>query len=344
MDKALPAGKLPGNVLQQEILQRVKVATRSELIVGPGLGLDCAVIQCGDGFCVASMDPITGATTEVGKLAIQVTANDVAAAGVEPVAVLVTILVPPGTTTAAIGEIAAQVAAAASQENIAIAGGHTEITSAVTRPVVVTTGLGFTHELLPGGEAILPGDALGVTKAVAIEGTAILATDYADQLRVRGVSEDILARGRALGEQVSVVREGVLARAHGAIAMHDVTEGGIWGAIDELCAAAGCGFRVEEERVPLRRESAVICQALGVDPFALLSSGMLLIVIRHDVPGFCQKMAEAGVDVAWIGEFTAGKDKTILRAGAEYPLISPERDEIYRIGEIMANEEAISHA
>ncbi len=344
MNSALPSGKLPGKVLQEEILQKVRMASRPELIVGPGLGLDCAVLKCGSGYCVASMDPITGATAQAGTLAIQVTANDVAACGVEPMAIFMTILVPPGTTTNQISEIAQQAATEAQRLNLAIAGGHTEVTSAVTRPVVVTTGIGYTEEIMPGSAAVRPGDCLCMTKAIAMEGTAILAADFAPKLRELGISEAVIKSGQALGEHLSVVREGILARKFGAIAMHDATEGGLWGAVEEMCAAGGCGVRVWQERVPLRLESSVICEALGVDPYSLLSSGSMLVVVRQDVEGFLGQMREAEIETTHIGEFLQGESRVIIKNGEEFPLTGPPRDEIYRILEILANEEAVENA
>jgi hydrogenase expression/formation protein HypE len=344
MNSALPSGKLPGKVLQEEILQKVRQAYRPELVVGPGLGLDCAVLKCGSGYCVASMDPITGATSDAGTLAVQVTANDIAACGVEPMAIMMTILVPPGTTTSQISEIAQQATTAARQLNLAIAGGHTEVTSAVTRPVVVTTGIGYTEEIMLGSVAIRPGDSLCMTKSIAMEGTAILAADFAPKLRGLGISDETIMGGRDLAEHVSVVRDGLLAREYGAIAMHDATEGGIWGAIEEMCSVAGCGARVWQERVPLRQESSIICKALEVDPYCLLSSGSMLVVIRQDAEGFVRLMREAEIETTHIGEFVQGESRVILKNGEEIPLAGPPRDEIYRILEILANEEAVENA
>ncbi len=340
MNTPLPTGKLPGKVLDQEIIDHVRKATRDELIDGPGVGKDCAVIQMGSGYCVASMDPITGATAEAGVLAVQVTANDIAASGVEPLAIFLTILVPPGTTTRAISELVQQAAATAQGLNIAIAGGHTEVTSAVTRPVLVTTGLGYTESLMDGFCSILPGDHLFISKAIAIEGTAILAADFSDILRQKSVSAETIERGKDLAGRTSVVKDGITARACGALAMHDATEGGIWGAVEEMCVAANCGVLIDQTAIPILPESLEICQALGVDPYCLLSSGAMLVAVRGDAADFKQTMGKAGVEVTLIGEFVAENKNVRLPDGGIVPLSAPDRDEIYRILEILSNEEA----
>ena len=156
----------------------------SDVLVHSALGEDCSVIDFGDFVCVLSTDPITGAVEDIGRLAVNISCNDIAANGAEPIGILVTILAPEHTTPADLGRIMGQVNSEAAKLGIEVLGGHSEVTSGIDRVIISTTAVGKARKdayIITGGAK--PGDDLLLTKSVGLEGTAILATEFAAALQ-----------------------------------------------------------------------------------------------------------------------------------------------------------------
>jgi hydrogenase maturation factor len=175
-----------------------------------------------------------------------------------------------------------------------------------------------------------PGNALVVTKAAALEGTHVLASDLSARLLALGVTGDVLRAAVGYGEELSVVPEARLAVELGATAMHDPTEGGVLGALWEMAEASGCGFRVFAAAIPVREATRLICDALGVDPLRLIASGALLIACA-DGAAMVNGLRASGIAAAEIGAMTEGP-KLLLRAdGTAEEVGAPARDELYRL-------------
>ena len=134
----LETGKLDSELLKQIVFNKIKY--RSEDVkVRPGIGEDCAVMDFGDYECIMSTDPITAAVSDIGRLAIHITCNDIASNGVQPLGIMLAVMLPEGTTAADVEHIMGQAAETAAQLKVEIIGGHTEVTPAVKQPVIVST-------------------------------------------------------------------------------------------------------------------------------------------------------------------------------------------------------------
>lgn len=322
-------GKLPPELLNRVIFPYLG-AKRQDVLVSPGIGQDCSLVDFGSELAVLSSDPITASGHHLGYLAVHVSANDIAATGAEPVGLLLTLLLPPGTSQDEIEAIMQEIHAAAGSLNMAVLGGHTEFTNAVCQPVAAVTALGRATKgryiTAAGGR---PGDTLLLTKTAGCEGTAILASDLYDKLEA-ALGADLVRRAREFIKRISVVPEGRIAAAHGASAMHDVTEGGVLGAAAELAAASGCGVELWAERVPVAPETAAICELLDLNPLGLIGSGSLLIA--SSAPEAVEEaLKDHGIPVAPIGRLLAREEGLWLTSrGERQPLIVPPRDELYR--------------
>ncbi|HHV61673.1 MAG TPA: AIR synthase [Firmicutes bacterium] len=328
-------GKVPQDVLERLVLSNLGTR-RSDVLVHSRIGEDCSVIDFGDFVCVVSTDPITGAAANIGWLAVHISCNDVAANGAEPVGLLITVMVPPDACEGDIGRVMKDADRAARSLGVEILGGHSEVTSAVTRVTVVSTALGKARkDAFVTSSGARPGDYLILTKVAGLEGTAILAADLEERLLKGGMEPQEIACAKAFIENISVVREGMIAAANGATAMHDVTEGGVIGAVFELCEASGVGLKVWEERIPVAPETRNICSLLGIDPLRLTSSGCMLIsaVCAKRVVG---ALEEAGIPATVIGEIVEpGRGRVLVRQdGKEVEVLPPERDELYKAFEI----------
>ena len=323
-------GKLPPELLRELVLGRLGVR-RPETLVHAALGIDAAAIAIdADWACVLTTDPITTASSSVGRLAVHVVCNDLAAMGAEPLGVLATLLFPAGTAPAVIGELAAQIDTTARELNVEVLGGHTEIAPNVSAPLVVMTGVGRARrDRLLTAAGAHPGDALVLTRAAGLEGSHILATDLAD--RLTGVPAELLEQARGYAADLSVVPAARLAVELGATAMHDPTEGGVIGALWEMAEASGCGFRVEVARIPVREPTRAICSALQVDPLRLIASGALLVACA-DAARLVNGLADADIPSSAIGHLTHNTDRLLIHPdGRQEPIDHLDRDELYRL-------------
>ncbi len=324
----MQTGKIPPEILQRAILPFAG-ARRSEVLIGPKFGEDCTVLDLGAYLLVLSTDPITGATAALGKLAVHVSCNDVAATGAQPVGILFTILLPRGTGEDVLARLIQEIHHTAEKLNVAVLGGHTEITPVVTQVVVNATAVGkVARENLVTSSGARPGDDIILTKSAGLEGTAILAGELAPLL-CRHLSPAILKGARSLGENLSVVPEGTIAAKAGATAMHDVTEGGVRGALVEVATASGVGLEIWEEAIPVAPETRAICRCLDIDPLGLISSGAMLITAP---PGgqVMAALAQAGIPARIIGRTLARPEFFLVQSSGERKVLTaPERDELY---------------
>ena len=333
----LPVGKLPVDLLARLLAQAPVQDER--VLLGPGIGLDCAVVAPGEKLLVYKTEPITFVTDEIGWYAVQVSANDVATTGALPRWMLVTLLLPEGQTTAGLVEgISRQIFAACQEKGIQLIGGHTEVTYGLTRPIIVSTLIGEVEpERLVTPRGATPGDRVLLTKGVPVEATAILAAEFSGRLgKILSQGELDQARNFLHDPGISVLQDAQIALQAGRVtAMHDPTEGGLAAALWELAEASGRALVIDLAAVPIPSLSTRICQALGLDPLAAIASGALLLTapaedagqIRHalqlqDI--LCTEIGvvEASPPAVWHSTET-GRQK----------LDRPARDEIARLYE-----------
>jgi hydrogenase maturation factor len=321
----LRLGKLDNDDLERLVLKKFR-RVRPETLSFPTVGQDCATLDLGGDLVVLSCDPITSASiAHLGRLTVHVCCNDAAAAGAEPVGLLVTLLMPPSGTMEEISRIADDLSAAAQLANVDILGGHTEVTDAVTRAVTSTMIVARqprNHAL----RGMRPGDGIVMTKWAALEGTTILAEDFSEKLT--GLPSSILEAARSLTGLLSIVSESKIAVRSGATAMHDVTEGGILGAVWELGYANGCAVMVDTAEIPVREETRALCDALSLNPLRLIGSGSLIIACE-DGARMVSALKAQGIPASVIGRAIEGNHS--FQDGIA--LEEPHADELYRLYE-----------
>lgn len=333
---SLPAGKLPTDLLHSLLSKHAP--SDPQLLIGPGIGRDSAAIAFGETILVAKSDPITFPTTRTALHLVHVNANDIACQGGTPRWLLVTALLPlDGTTDGTVARLFGDLNEEARKINISVIGGHTEITDAVTRPVLVGTLLGETDSaglIHPANAQV--GHRLLLTKTAGIEGTAVLSAAATEQLRALGWSDvDLMAAHAMIDDPgISVVPEArALAMAGAVSAMHDPTEGGVISAVRELAQAAGCGAYIRESAVAVAPITRRMCADLGIDPFGLLASGSLLAAVPPELTDTAAAALESvGVPFNWIGKLIQAEQG--MRLGTttgDVPLPDYARDEVARV-------------
>jgi len=275
----LPVGKLPPDLLATILLRECIDDPR--VILGPGIGLDCAVIDTGERLAVYKSDPITFATDQIGYYLVQVNANDIATTGARPLWLLVTLLLPEKTTTAELpNNIMVQVYDACRELGITVIGGHTEITSGLERPIAIGTMIGdVARDKLISPRGATAGDRVLLTKGVPIEATALLSREFPAWLRgVLTENEIDAAQNYLFQPGIGVTRDARVAIDAGHVtAMHDPTEGGVVTALWELAQASQKTLLIDSGNILVPSLARRICEAFGIDPLSCIASGSLLI-------------------------------------------------------------------
>jgi len=334
MGSPLPQGKLPNEMLEQ-ILDGFSFEDPA-LLISAGVGEDIAAADISrEEVLVLKSDPITFATDAIGHYAVLVNANDITTCGADPRWLLTTLLFPCGSTGSEIQHIMHGLNHIASKYRITLCGGHTEITDAVTRPVVVGSLAGTVEKnRLIDKKSMQTGDLLLITKSVAVEGTAIIAREMEHKLLSMGFSDADVCSCKQFLDHISIMEEARIARDIGGVtAMHDVTEGGLSTAVSELSIAGKHRIRIDMNGIPIFPQTQKICNALNISPLGLIGSGSLLICCNPDAKNdILTGIREAGIDATCIGEVLEHGEGVVAMKGLQ-PVAWPKFkvDELARL-------------
>ncbi len=322
-------GKLSTDQLKELIFSTLN-NKRKEILVTPNVGEDCAYVDFGDYVCVMSTDPITGTSEEIGKLAVHITCNDIASSGVSPLGIMITIMAPVGTTEEDIRNIMLDASSEADKLNVDIIGGHTEITDAVNRIVISATGIGkqLKSELINKDKPKV-GDLIVLTKGAGIEGTGIICFEKENELK-NLFGDSVVQEGKSLLDKISVVKEGIIAGKVGVSCMHDVTEGGVLGAVWEMCDLYDLGCSIYNDKIHINKSTKIVCDYYNINPLRLISSGSMIIGIDKDkIDLLKDRFDKENIDFSVIGEFT-DQCNVLIGNGSE-SIEPPKSDELYKV-------------
>lgn len=305
------------------------------VIVGPGAGLDSAIIDAGEDRVMAiAEDPIFPAPglplSLMGWFTVHIGASDVAVTGIRPEFMTYTLLLPGTSPELDAREIVRSISDAAEELGIAIVGGHTGWYDAVAVPLIGGVTVWGTAArdrwIHPGGAK--DGDLILMTKGPAVEAAALLSVLY--EGRLCGTLEPrLLDRLRSRSREITVVKDALLAfEAGGVHAMHDATEGGVLGGLWEMHASSSLKVHADLDPVPVPEDIRALSEALDFDPWKAISEGTLLAAVDpHRAGGIMQRWAEAGIEGHILGRFEAHAPKnTLKRNGAVEELPAPGMD------------------
>ncbi len=327
-------GKFPNSLLKGALEQFA--FNDPSILINAGIGEDIAAVDVNnEEVIVLKSDPITFATDSIGHYAVLINANDIATSGADPRWLLTTLLFPCGTTGSEVFQVMYDLKEVCQKWGITLCGGHTEITDAVTRPVVIGMLAGtVAKSRLIDKRNMKKGDKILLTKGVAVEGTSIIAREFGDRLKNMGMSENEIEECRDFLSHISILKEAQIARqSPGTSAMHDITEGGIATALEELSFAGNHKIMIDMDKIPIFFQTEKICRLLNINPLGLIGSGSLLICCRGD---YCEKLLrdirKSDTDVSVIGEVTEeGEGIEAKLGGNPVEWIKFEVDEITRL-------------
>lgn len=324
----MKVGKIPESVLKRSVFKQIHTK-REEVLLGAGVGEDCAAIKLAeDEMFVISTDPITGTAEDIGHLAIHVTMNDLASAGAQPIGVMLTILLPEYAQEADLKKMMGQMEQVCNELNVQIMGGHTEVTKVVNQPLISVCGVGKAKVgKLVSTAGANPGDDILASKWIGLEGTSIIAKEKESELSQR-YPQELIRTAQGFDRYLSVLPEAAVAIRSGVSAMHDVTEGGIFGALWEMAESSGVGLEIDLRKIPVKQETIEVCEFFHINPYELISSGCMLMASPDGNTLLCE-LEKAGIHAAVIGKATTGNDRVLLNEEERRFLEPPKTDELY---------------
>ena len=330
------SGKISESVLMRSVLRRIKTK-REEVKCGAGIGTDCAALLFGaEEEVVLSADPVSAPVDRVCMYGVHRALNNVAASASEPVGIMICAMLPEGTEEKQLQEMMDQAESICGSHQIQLIGGHTEVSAAVRLPVVTVTAVGRRKkQSLAGGKmssafTVQAGQDIVVSKWIGLEGTVRIAREHKEELLTR-YPERMIDEAAAFEQFLSVIPEAATACKSGVCGFHDVSQGGIFGALWEMAQKAGVGLEIDLKKLPVRQETIELCEFYDLNPYELLSGGCLLMTTQ-DGTGLVTALERAGIPAVIAGKTTAGNDRILYNGEEKRFLEPPKTDEICRLG------------
>lgn len=334
MKSKLTLGKVSPELLQKFF---ALLPEDKSVIIGPKIGEDAAIVTINKEFIAVKTDPITFSFNDIGSQVVHINANDIACMGAVPRWFLVTLLLPPETDTYFLSEFFDRLTQSCSELEISIIGGHTEVTPAVNQPIAIGCMIGkVLSKKVVSNSNIQAGDAVLLTKAIAIEGTHVIYQKKRAELRKElspCISKKIENFFKNPG--ISVVKEATLAFTNADIhCMHDPTEAGLLGGVWEMAVASEVGIKLYEKSIPILKETKLLCQKFNLNPLSLLASGSLLIAASAEqADKLLLIYKNANIPCAKIGEVVPKNQgiRIIKEKGEVVYIESPPEEELNKL-------------
>ena len=326
----MKVGKISEVALKRAVLKQLN-NKREEVLFGGSVGEDCAAMKLEAGeVCVFSSNPVTGAGKIQGQLAICSAVNNLAASGAEAVGVMMTVLLPENFKESRLTEIFEEVEKSCQKLNIQVMGGHTEVTMAVNEPVFSVTAVGKVKENeLRHARCAKADQDIVMSKWIGMEGSVSIVAAKEKELLER-FPKAMIDKIKAMLPNCCSASEAALAVKSGVSAMHDVSSGGIYGALYELSEAAGVGLEIDLRAIPISQETVEICEYLGLNPYYLKSGGSMLMVCDHGQE-LVRLLEKEGIHAAVIGRTTSNNAKAVINEGEVSYLERPKADELLKV-------------
>lgn len=336
----MKTGRLPENVYKRSVLRELGYQ-RKEIISGAGIGNDCAILSFGNGDDFAAGMVVTEQKADkIGMLAVHRAVNRITASGAEPVAVTGTLLLTEEASEEDLKYIVRQMETTCENLNIQAAGIEVSVVSQsmILQPdhfILAMTGLGKRKrehspaEHDPGGGSAKPEQDIVLTKWVGLEGTYLIAVDGEKELRER-FSAEYIEEAKGFDRYLSIIPEAATAMKSSVGAMHNVSEGGIFGALWEMAERSGVGLEIDWKKIPIRQETVEICNYFDINPYALLSSGCLLMTADNGYD-LVENLHKKGIDAAVIGRTNSSNDRLVINEEEKRFLTPPQPDEYFKL-------------
>lgn len=327
----MKSGKISEAILKRSVLKQLHMENAAT-VVASSVGEDCGAVKLEKACQVAiSSDPIFGDMDDPKALAERTVLraiNNLAASGATPLGLSMVVLLPTSAKEPQLRKLMEELERAAKAFSMDILSGHTEVTRSVSQCIVMVTAMGKANEVVRTS-GVKPGMDIVVSKWIALSGTLQLLERKKEALREH-FSQPFLNQAKKLEVCLPILSEAAVAVSSGVSAMHDVSEGGIFGALWDMAEASGVGLEIDLKKIPIRQETVEICEYLGVNPYKLVSGGCLLMA-TEDGLGLVRELENQGIPCALIGKATHGNDRVLINEDERRFLETPQKDEIYLV-------------
>lgn len=323
----MKAGTMGELILARSVIKHIRRHNKS-VERGAGIGNDASCINFSD-----SKKHIlqTEAVSEIPYIAWVKAVNNLAAAGGIPIGVRLTALLPEDISEPLIKRYMAEFNSLADAARLQIVGGHTQVGRAYLHPSFVVSMTGIYGSFIPDVKKVVPGDEIVMTKYTGLMGTDIIARARLEELK--NVYAESYVRGAFFERELySIESEARIAddEDFGIRYMHDVSHGGVYGALWQLGVATGYGIEADNSRIPVRQETIEVCEYFNINPYMLDGTGSLLMTAR-DGDAVVRRMNDMGINAAVIGKVTKSSER-VIKTGSEKRFLTPIcGDEIYKV-------------
>jgi hydrogenase maturation factor len=330
-------GKISPEIFSELIFPRLGARSQS-ILVGPQHGVDVGIVEIGDKAVALTTDPVF-IVPEYGWeraawFAIHILASDAVTSGLKPCYMAIDLNLPMEMTKGQLEIVWDTMHRECEKLGISIICGHTARYENCHYPMVggaTVLSVGEKDEYITPRMA-KAGDKIIITKGPAIEATGIFATMF-PKLVEKEFGAGFSQRAQEIFYKMSVVEDAMTAvsvgvRDEGVTAMHDATECGVWGGLYEIAQAADLGARVEKEQIVVEDCVREICQYFGIDPYAAISEGTLIIACcEHKAQEVIEALSRKGIASSVVGELIdPGHGMILVEGGKEGKLEHPRVD------------------
>lgn len=322
----MKAGKLPESVLKRSVLRQLHKSGDPLGIPAVGKDFSAVSLNAGERVTLSNQTRCLGSSV-VSGLSVYAALNNLYCSGARPLGILVNLLLPTTCTENELRQQMAGINGICSGEQIPVLGGHTEVTRSVTEPILTVTAVGAAD--IVASSEVRPGMDLVMTKWAALEGTAVLAVQRNEELLSR-FAQPFLDRAKEFAQYLSIRSEAAVAVKSGAAALHDVSEGGIFGALWEMGQRYGVGLEIDLKKIPIRQETIEICEFFDINPYKLVSGGSLLIA-SEDGNALVRALGQEDIPAVVIGRATDGNDRVLINGEERRFLETTQTDELWKL-------------
>ena len=319
-------GKLSKKKKKKIFFNKIKIKNK-EVMIGAGIGKDTAMLDFKNDLFIISTDPITGSKNGIGKLCVNISCNDIATAMARPVAMMITMLIPTYAKIKDVEEIIDEILLTCDENDVDLIGGHTEVTSSVNK--FILSGVCIGKKEKRKGSSPRAGDKIVMSKYAGLEGSAIAALDLEEEIK-KILSDDELKRMKELINHTNVIKEGLIAKDHEVSLLHDATEGGVLGGVWEMATNSDLGAVINIDEIPILNETKKIAEHFDIDPYKLISSGVMLFITTKDKE-LIEALKKENIPANTIGYLTEEKEIYTIKNNKKELLEPPKQDELYKI-------------
>jgi len=320
-------GKISEAVLKRSIIKNVNKQEKQHTVSKACVGSDAGLFACEEmtGVMAVSGTSLSGRETGLAAVAVQRACNSLAAAGGTPMAVSVQLVLPETMEEKELKELMKEILASCEMAGVALANGHTQVSAFVTEPVISATAIGSASAVMTLEENVYGSD-LVMTKSAGIAGAALLAKHYRENLHER-YTYSFIDKAATRETEVSVLPEIKVLKELGIRHMHDVAEGGVFGAVWEFCERLSAGVELDLKKIPICQETVEISEYFDVNPYQLKGDGALLF-LTHDSAAAIKALKNVGISAAVIGRINESNDRVLINED-ETRFLEPNRVDEY---------------